>query len=99
MLQRLRYFQLHSVCIKTCDNQIDRIILIYVYSINVKIIIPIIDTPMNRKFMPDADHSKWTPLQFISDLLFKWSEGVERPTNGSLVQLVTTGGETQLVCN
>lgn len=54
---------------------------------------------MNRKFMPDADHSKWTPLQFISDLLFKWSEGVERPTNGSLVQLVTTGGETQLVCN
>merc|ERR1711934_1161105 len=58
-----------------------------------------LDTPMNRKFMPDADHSKWTPLQFISDLLFKWSEGVERPTNGSLVQLVTTGGETQLVCN
>lgn len=58
-----------------------------------------LDTPMNRKFMPDADHSKWTPLQFISDLLFKWSEGLERPTNGSLVQLVTTGGETQLVCN
>ena len=70
-----------------------------IYSINVKICIVIIDTPMNRKFMPDADHSKWTPLQFISDLLFKWSEGVERPTNGSLVQLVTTGGETQLVCN
>ena len=54
---------------------------------------------MNRKFMPDADHSKWTPLQFISDLLLKWSEGTERPTNGSWVQLVTTEGETQLVCN
>jgi len=58
-----------------------------------------LDTPMNRKFMPDADHSKWTPLQFIAELLLKWSEGIERPTNGSLVQLVTTGGETQLVCN
>jgi len=58
-----------------------------------------LDTPMNRKFMPDADHSKWTPLQFICELLFKWSDGNERPTNGSLVQLVTTGGETQLVCN
>merc|ERR1712083_170631 len=58
-----------------------------------------LDTPMNRKFMPDADHSKWTPLQFICELLFKWSDGIERPTNGSLVQLVTTGGKTQLVCN
>jgi len=58
-----------------------------------------LDTPMNRKFMPDADHSKWTPLQFIADLLLTWSEGRERPTNGSWVQLVTSGGETQLVCN
>ena len=49
--------------------------------------------------MPDADHSKWTPLQFIGDLLCKWSEGIQRPTNGSLVQLVTLEGKTQLVCN
>lgn len=58
-----------------------------------------LDTPMNRKFMPDADHSTWTPLTFVAELLFKWSKGLERPTNGSLVQLVTSGGETQLVCN
>merc|ERR1712045_426705 len=37
-------------------------------------ILPItIDTPMNRKFMPDADHSTWTPREYIAELLFKWS--------------------------
>ncbi len=28
-----------------------------------------LDTPMNRKFMPDADHSSWTSLQFVAELL------------------------------
>ena len=57
-----------------------------------------LDTPMNRKWMPNADHSTWTSLEFIAQLLFKWSEGQERPANGSLVQLVTKGGKTELVC-
>lgn len=26
-----------------------------------------LDTPMNRKWMPKADTSKWTPLEFISE--------------------------------
>ena len=26
-----------------------------------------LDTPMNRKFMPDADHSKWTPLDTVAE--------------------------------
>ena len=25
-----------------------------------------LDTPMNRKFMPDADHTTWTPLEFVA---------------------------------
>ena len=25
-----------------------------------------LDTPMNRKWMPDADTSTWTPLEFIA---------------------------------
>lgn len=58
-----------------------------------------LDTPMNRKFMPKADTSNWTSLEFVSELLFKWSEGIERPNNGSLVQLVTKKGETTLVCD
>lgn len=31
-------------------------------------ILPItLDTPMNRKWMPDADTSAWTPLEFIAE--------------------------------
>lgn len=26
-----------------------------------------LDTPMNRKFMPDADFSSWTPLEYIAE--------------------------------
>lgn len=30
-------------------------------------ILPItLDTPMNRKWMPDADTSTWTPLEFVA---------------------------------
>ena len=57
-----------------------------------------LDTPMNRKWMPKADTSTWTSLEFVADLLFKWSSaGDQRPKNGSLVQLVTKEGTTDLV--
>lgn len=26
-----------------------------------------LDTPMNRKFMPKADFSSWTPLEYVSE--------------------------------
>ena len=53
---------------------------------------------MNRKWMPKADTSTWTPLQFVADLVFNWSSTCnERPKNGSLVQLVTKEGITDLV--
>jgi len=58
-----------------------------------------LDTPMNRKWMPKADTSTWTSLEFISDLLFQWaSKSSQRPASGSLVQLVTKGGQTELIC-
>ncbi|XP_073342469.1 quinoid dihydropteridine reductase a [Pagrus major] len=61
-------------------------------------ILPVtLDTPMNRKFMPDADFSSWTPLDFIAELFFSWATGVSRPASGSLMQLLTCGGETQAV--
>ena len=54
---------------------------------------------MNRKFMPDADFSSWTGLDFVAELLFKWSSDLtSRPKNGGLVQLVTNNGETSLTC-
>ncbi|XP_076294905.1 dihydropteridine reductase [Lasioglossum baleicum] len=61
-------------------------------------ILPVtLDTPMNRKWMPNADTTTWTPLEFVADLCWKWSQGQERPTNGSLLQLITQKNETQLV--
>eukprot|EP00096_Caligus_rogercresseyi_P015944 TRINITY_DN844_c0_g3_i2.p1 TRINITY_DN844_c0_g3~~TRINITY_DN844_c0_g3_i2.p1 ORF type:complete len:236 (-),score=92.39 TRINITY_DN844_c0_g3_i2:278-985(-) len=55
-----------------------------------------LDTPMNRKFMPKADTSTWTTLEYVSELLLTWSKGGERPPNGSLVQMITKDGKTEL---
>ncbi|XP_058822713.1 dihydropteridine reductase [Topomyia yanbarensis] len=61
-------------------------------------ILPVtLDTPMNRKWMPDADFGTWTPLEFVADLFHKWTKGDERPVNGSLVKLITTNSKTELV--
>ncbi|XP_031847294.1 dihydropteridine reductase [Nomia melanderi] len=61
-------------------------------------ILPVtLDTPMNRKWMPEADTSTWTPLEYIADLFWKWSNGKDRPTNGSLLQLITKNNETELI--
>lgn len=48
-----------------------------------------LDTPMNRKWMPKEDFSTWTPLEFIAELFEKWINNSERPPNASLVKLVT----------
>ncbi|XP_066574173.1 dihydropteridine reductase isoform X2 [Amia ocellicauda] len=59
-------------------------------------ILPVtLDTPMNRKSMPDADFGAWTPLDFVAETFYNWSTGVSRPASGSLVQLVTTAGKTE----
>ncbi|KAM6952215.1 quinoid dihydropteridine reductase a [Lycodopsis pacificus] len=61
-------------------------------------ILPVtLDTPMNRKFMPDADFGSWTPLEYIAEMFFNWAAGENRPASGSLMQLLTSGGETQAV--
>ena len=61
-------------------------------------ILPVtLDTPMNRKWMPKADQSTWTSLEFVASTLHKWANGDERPNSGSLVRLVTTGGNTELL--
>ncbi|XP_013403675.1 dihydropteridine reductase [Lingula anatina] len=61
-------------------------------------ILPVtLDTPMNRKWMPDADQTTWTPLNFVAELFEKWTTNQERPASGSLVQLLTKEGKTDLV--
>ncbi|CAF2095245.1 unnamed protein product [Rotaria magnacalcarata] len=57
----------------------------------------ILDTPMNHRSMPKADTSTWTPLEYIAELFYKWiDDPSSRPTNGSVVKLTTTGGNTEL---
>lgn len=61
-------------------------------------VLPItLDTPMNRKGMPDADFTSWTSLEFVAELLIKWAQGKDRPESGSLLKLVTEGGNTKVV--
>lgn len=61
-------------------------------------ILPItLDTPMNRKWMPKADFSTWTPLEYLANLFMDWTMEKNRPANGSLVQLITTNSETKIV--
>lgn len=56
-----------------------------------------LDTPQNRKFMPKADHSSWTPLETVIQMFYDWSQGDNRPPNGSLVQLITKEGHTDII--
>lgn len=61
-------------------------------------ILPVtLDTPMNRKWMPDADHSSWTPLEFVAECFLKWTKGEEKPSSGNLLQLVTKDFKTEVV--
>ncbi|XP_030748332.1 dihydropteridine reductase-like [Sitophilus oryzae] len=60
-------------------------------------ILPVtLDTPMNRKWMPQADHSSWTPLEFIAELFLKWLNGQDKPPSGTLLQLVTENNKTNI---
>ena len=63
---------------------------------SVAAILPVtLDTPMNRKWMPNADFGKWTPMSFVVELMEKWIEGKERPESGKLIKLVTTDFKTE----
>mmetsp|Transcript_31869 Transcript_31869/g.83506 ORF Transcript_31869/g.83506 Transcript_31869/m.83506 type:complete len:243 (+) Transcript_31869:31-759(+) len=55
-----------------------------------------LDTPNNRKFMPAADTSTWTPLDVVAGLFYTWATQPkeENPKSGSLMALKTEGGST-----
>ncbi|KAG5449873.1 Dihydropteridine reductase [Clonorchis sinensis] len=65
---------------------------------HVTAILPImLDTPMNRKWMPKADRSTWTPLETLAKVFMDWIEGKDRPASGSLIQVITKDGLTEFV--
>lgn len=58
----------------------------------------ILDTPNNRKFMPKADFSTWTPLDWVAQNFHQWTESAEgRPKTGSTLKLVTKNNETEML--
>lgn len=68
-------------------------------SSSVLAILPVtLDTPMNRKWMPGGDTDTWTPLPFLAETFLTWAEETgKRPPTGSLVQVVTKDGVTELI--
>jgi len=55
-----------------------------------------LDTPMNRKFMANADFTTWTPMSYISEMFTKWTEDpTSRHPNGALVKILTENSETK----
>jgi len=54
-------------------------------------ILPItLDTPSNRRDMPSADFSSWTPMPEVAQKIVAWAKGQSRPASGSLVEVKTT---------
>jgi len=62
-------------------------------------ILPVtLDTAMNRKWMPKADTTTWTPLEYVAEQFHSWtSDSAKRPKSGALVQLITKGGVTEQI--
>jgi len=55
-----------------------------------------LDTPMNRKFMANADFTTWTPMPYIVDMFTNWIEDPSsRHPNGSLIKILTENSVTE----
>lgn len=54
-----------------------------------------LDTPMNRKFMANADFTTWTPMSYITEMFTKWAEDPSsRHPNGALIKILTIDSVT-----
>jgi len=60
--------------------------------INVNAVLPgTIDTPANRKAMPDADHSRWVTPQAISEVILFLASDSASAVHGALIPVFGTG--------
>ncbi len=61
-------------------------------------ILPVmLDTPMNRRDMPNANFDDWTPLDTLAQYLLEWSNGKDRPKNGAMIQVKTHSKKTEFI--
>ncbi len=57
-----------------------------------------LDTEANRRSMPDADFSTWTPLELVSGRIFEWaSDPLKRPPTGRIIRIETKNNETDFI--
>ncbi|KAI7868127.1 hypothetical protein BDF14DRAFT_1725201 [Spinellus fusiger] len=54
-----------------------------------------LDTPMNRKDMPNADFLSWTPTETVARQLYDYAIGNVQCKSGSLIEIATSKGDTQ----
>jgi dihydropteridine reductase len=58
----------------------------------------VIDTPNNRKYMPNSNFDEWSRPDDIADQIKVWSDDIsKRPSNGSFVAMNTVNGKTKFV--
>ncbi|KAI9217925.1 hypothetical protein BC828DRAFT_389993 [Blastocladiella britannica] len=58
-------------------------------------ILPVtLDTPMNRKFMPDADFTSWTPLETVAQQIATWANNTAAVPSGTLYSVLTKDSKT-----
>ncbi|NTW56421.1 MAG: SDR family NAD(P)-dependent oxidoreductase [Chlorobiaceae bacterium] len=56
------------------------------YGINVNCVLPgVIDTPQNRRDMPDADRSRWSAPEAIADVIFFLASDASRVVHGASI--------------
>ncbi|CAG9538499.1 unnamed protein product [Cercopithifilaria johnstoni] len=56
-----------------------------------------LDTAQNRKWMPKANTDSWTSLDYIAELLHKWTlDPSSRPPSGSLIEIITRNNQNEL---
>ena len=53
----------------------------------------VLDTEANRRDMPGSDHKNWVEPDELAKMLLKWTEGNDRPSNGSLIKVEKINGE------
>lgn len=56
-----------------------------------------LDTPMNRRSMPDADTSTWTPTDLVAAKVFAWANKSEIPESGAVYKMRTKDGQTDFI--
>lgn len=57
----------------------------------------VLDTPLNRRFMPAEEKCFWTPPGIVAEHILKWSNETDRPPSGSLMKFVTKDGTTSII--